>query len=780
MFSKITWRSWGFVLISGSLLLTGCEKFLNGRSQEEKREAQIVTISTDEVKCLKSTPDELRKFFADQGDATTLPKTVGCIESSLKTFLRLTRGSHSEGYLATEVQYFFNTFLMKENKVSDGFLREIMKIKVVVVGGSSDFVTRLEMEQFVQFLHQFQMEMQKLNGKMKVALFKGDTSHRLDNQSLESIQKDLHSLTAFILKSTKLTSSRYQWVDFISFLHELRGFVGNSTDLEEIFKWVPLAESVKLLFLGENAKLVSEGDWIAASQWAVNTYTTALKFRYQIKDSPFETPQQWNVLLSWLDEGIEALEASPAMRDRKILEAKAVDRMIDEVFKLQMFQTVLSPEMTKATYRKALVHFIETPQGRGDPLTIQGLSEAHLRILKQEYKVWKLSQRFLIDTYSQFPSLKLINLRWYVERYDFEKAMGEYSLMEKEVLFRSWQDFKGLLLNHPAITYDRKMKVRVAPRSEVEEYTFVGANLMNGLRSFTRLVLRGYGDRQSRFLFDSKIQKNRLVHMEEDFRDFGRAIGILDPRETNAAARFFDQGNFFTLHGNGDKVLSAIETFEVFNLMMSGARTQLLEMYADLQAENCLVNRKDIFNKNYVRERCFYDLLQKRAHIYLDNMPGMARFIQSLDSKNWARVYKALLSLSLSKTHESGLLESSEIRSLNTLLHFIETLIVVYDADHNGQLSETEVAASLPRFGPFIESMIEKKPSWIDRTVGPYFLEDILLFLVYEGREPSGTDLVTFKAERALGLGQAGRDHLVTLLSVLNNLLNTTTVNVAK
>lgn len=774
MCSKLT--ALGVFALSTLMLLTGCDQFLRSRSSDEVRESQKVTISTNEVKCLEDTAKNLEAFIADKGDPEVLDRTIGCVQKSLKTFTRLTRGSQPNAYLAKEVQYFFNTFLLKQNQISDSFLAEIMKIKVVAVGGTTEVVTNLELEQFSEFLGKLQAQLKTLQGSMRFTIFRANVSGSRSEtvtQNVADVRSKLSNLSDFILKNTRLTSSRYQWVDFVSFLHELHGFIGESQDLDELFKWLPFAESVKLLFLGKDAKLVSESGWHAAADWSVNTYATALSFFYQIKDNPFTTPAQWNVLVSWLDDSIQAIESSPAMRDSKILEAKALDQVIDEVYKLNLFQTVLSPEMTKSVYRSALIHFIELPSGRGDPLSIQGLTEAHLRILKQEYNVWKLSQKFLNETYAQHADLKLVNLRWYAPRFDIQRILADTPMLEREELERSWQDFQNLILSQPGVTYDAKSKLRIAHGTESLSYPFTGANMMNGLRSFTRFVLRGYGDRRARFVFDNKIYRPRLINMEEDFRDFGRAIGLLDPRENNAASKTFDQGNFFTFHGDGDEVLTATETFEIFNMMVSGARSQLLELYQDLEKQKCLVADKDIFGKPFVIERCFFDFVKQTPMTYMDNLQGMRDYLGSLNNQQWAQKYHELLSLALAKNHRQGYLESSEIRSINTIYHFIETLMVVYDTNQNQHLSEAEIVRALPRFGPFIQKMIAKKPGWIDRNVGPYFLEDILLFLVYEGHEPTGLELTAFKAKRTMGmLEETDRGNIITLLSVLNNLLN--------
>lgn len=756
-------------------LFTGCDQFLKGRSSEDEQKLDHVEVSTEEIACLKEAPKDLQLFFDDLGGPETIEKSVSCLQKSLQTFMRLTRGSQPGAYLSSEIQYFFNTFLLKENKISDEFQKEIMKFKVVVVGGSPEVVTRLELEQFSQFLGKMQGQLQKIQGKMRVTFFRGD-QNTVRPEEIDQLKKDLSDLGEFILKNTKLTSSRYQWLDFVSFLTELNHFTGQSKGLTELLKWVPLANRAKLLFVGENAKLVSDADWYAAEDWLLNTFSAMLRFYYQIKDRPLSSPSEWTTLISWLDEMVQVLEQSPSMRDKKILEASAIDGLIDEVYGLELFKTVLTPELIKSSYRKALAHFIEAPAGRGDALAVSGLTDSHWRILKQEYSVWKLSQKFLIETYLNHPTLELQNLRWAATRFDLGKNV-QASALERDELLRSWKDFQDLLAIQPGVIYGRNLKIHISSFIEKQPLSFTGANMINAVRSYTRLALRGYGDREAKFSFDKKITRQRLVHLEEDFRELGRAMAILDPREKDSASRTFDQGNFFTYHGDGDSYLDARETYEVLSMLISGGRTQVNELFHDLEARRCMLSERDVFNKNYVNENCFIQALRENYKTYFDNLPGMVQFFSGLNEAEFEKTYKALMYIAaVPGKEQNGRVEFAEIRNLQCVLNFIESLMAVYDKDRNSLLSEAEVEAAAPRFKSFIIKEIGERHPIAGKfsLVGEALHENVFMFMVFYGKVPEAGKGDLYKIGIARNspfkdLGSVNRQHLIQLLSVLKN-----------
>lgn len=760
MFSK-SWLSIT-IFLTMALTLSGCDQFLKGRSSEEEKRATTVDISTDKINCLKMIPNEMQKYFDDEAGPKSIPDTISCLQSSLKTFMRLTKGSKPDVYMSHELKYFFNTFLLKEHKISDELQKEIMNLKVMAVGGSEEVATRFELEQFITFLGDLQPQLMQLQGQMRLALFREEKGI-VSNAHLIALKEDLSSLSQFILTRTKLTSSKYEWSYLMNFLNLLNQFVGESKGLTHLLKWMPLATKVKYVFIGEKAKFVSESDWRTAEKWLINSYVSGLRFYYQVKDQPYTTTEEWNDLVSWLDEVMEVIEFSPAMIDRKMLNITPLEELIDELFNLKLIKTTLTPKLLKETFRKAIVHFIEATGSR-DESNVSGFTDAHLKIVKREYVVWKLSQKFLNDTYAQRTTLSLVNLRNYADQYEIR---DRFEITDDQIneINQSWVDFKNLLKSQPGLTFSPTLKIQIQHRNEEEPITFAAANMFNTVRTMTRLLMRGYGDRQTKNLFDKTITRERLIHLEEDFREFGRAVGFLDKRETGAASRTFDQGNFFAYHGNGDEALTAVESAEILSLLLSGGRGQLKEFYAELEKRSCLLDELDIFNRNYVREDCFYQSLREQLHLYTSHVPGMRRFLSGLSDKQFAEVYKGLMAVAYVKSHKPGKLESAEIRSFGVVLNFIESLMAVYDQDNNMLLSESEILAAVPRFNRFI---IKASP------LGDFLVEDIFLYLAFTGEKPEPkkdwAKMTAFLAKRhTVGLGETDKFKLIKVLSVLHN-----------
>ena len=752
--------------VVGALLVqTACDRFLKGPTKDASNSdnGDTVVISLDEVSCLKKAPEKLQNFFDDEGDPKSLEAGIGCIQSSLKTFMKYTRGSQLDSYSGKELQYFFNKYLLKGSQISDDFQKEIIKLKVIAVGGTTELVTRAELNLFIQFLDVIKSEGAKLQGKMRLLFFRQDSS-QVDYEQIQSLQKIAQEVAAHILAKSKVAESRYQWVDLVSFMNELNRFVGESKSLAAVLKWVPLAESVKLLFIGENAKILTQREWDYSARWVVDAYSVMLKFYYQIRSREFSAPVQWTTLIRWLDEVMVGIETSPEMKEKKILDAKAIDRLAEEIYKLKLFNTVLSVDMVKTCYREVLAHLIEgLPGGQGSAANIMGITEGHFHIIKQEYNVWKLSQTFINRLYqnnSNVTNRLMVSEALKVTPVERAKSLTEDPLNQKE-LVRSWSDFLALINSNRPIVYNATDKVVIGYNPQTVAFSFTGANLMNFVYLMTRLTLRGYGEHKSVDLFDNRISEAGLIQFEEDFRDVGQKIGFLDPRSPIAAKRAFKEANFFTFHGNGDDWMSPVETFEELNLMISGGRIQIDQVMVDLEKRNCLTNDLDVFGKKIVKEACFVQAFRENLKDYLDNMVWMRNFISGLSSNDFAVFYQNIMALSeLDPQYRvSGRIEYTEIRTMLTILHYVESLMVLYDKDFNQKLNEQELISAVPRFDRFIEDV---------SPLGDYFVEDIFLYLVYKGQKPTGvSDLILFKIERAAGLGEVDQLSLVKVLGVL-------------
>ncbi len=82
-------------------------------------------------------------------------------------------------------------------------------------------------------------------------------------------------------------------------------------------------------------------------------------------------------------------------------------------------------------------------------------------------------------------------------------------------------------------------------------------------------------------------------------------------------------------------------------------------------------------------------------------MPGMVRYIEALNPQQWSDFYNYLAVASSSSSQRVGFVETSNIRTMVTILHYIEGLVVLFDKDKNQKLSLNEVYGASPRFISF-------------------------------------------------------------------------------
>lgn len=741
--------------------LTACDRFLH--SHKEDAPAEVVKIEFKDGECLKTVPQQLQKFLSDQdGLGTSIP----CVQTALKSFMRLTKGSEADSYKAKELQEFFNIYLLKENKISNEFQDDIMKIKVLVVGGSSDIVTRTELEKFGEFLGLLETELNKLKGRVRILTFKADRK-QVAETTLPEMKIKLTVFADFVLKNTKLMSSQYQWSDLLAFLNHLHGFLGEVKDLDELLKWMPLTDSAKNLFLGESSRLFTQKDWVDSKTWLINGFMAVLKFQYQMKDGDYHSPAQWVRLVSWVDELFVVLETAPVLKEKKVLDATAIDRVIDEVYRKKLVQTHLSEALIKETYRKVLAYFVEAAPG-SDPLKINGLTEEHIRIIKSEYNMWKAVQVFANRTYLENEQQDLSSLRIRFKTID-NKDFPAILQSDRPEYDQAWKDFYILLSRDQTIVFMDSLKLQVDYQKSQTKVPFVSVNMLNAVRSLSRFALRGYGNKDFHSPFQRRITKQRMMDLEENFREFGRAIGFFDPDKTTAGKETFDQANLLVFHSNGDKGVDGYEMTEVLSFLISGGQFMLDEIYKELaQRSNCLLPESDVFHRPWVQENCFVQALREKTDLFLDHLPEAAQFFKGLTNEQFIQAYKYLIKVAVGPRHRAGQLDSGEIRTMATILHFVEAIVMMYDKDQSGLLTQTEVSAALPRFHDIIEEQALK-----ENFLAGFFLEDIFLYLVYEGERPSGAlDITGIKTKKFLGtLGEVDKLKILKLLAVMKEML---------
>ncbi len=753
------------ISILTTVFLLACDRFTQGQKKNQAPQSDIVKIQFKEGECLAKVPQQLSDFLNDR---SVISPSIQCVQKALTSFAELTRGEDKNSYSAKELQDFFNTYLLKENKISFDFLKDIMNFKVLVSGGSSDTVTRAELRDFVEFLGQFAIQLDSLNGRIKMLTLKADPSN-VTMDKLISLRSDVNLVMTFLIQRTHITQNQYSMGQFNLFLENLKLFLGSEqSQLNEFLKWMPLINGLRELLIGDRATFNSNKDWLSFNEWISRSYFTLLKYQYIYKFENFKTPEKNQNLISLIDEIFFTIESSPALSERKIFEAIRIDNVINQIEKMGLLNLGISSQLLKESYRKAVVYFIESVSSQANSEAFRGITASHIQGLKAEYNIWKATQnlinRSFIELKSQPTSRSLLKLQETIDGFGFPQVPAN----DAEEYKNAYNDFRKLLSKPNALYHDGTERLFISDFSLDRPLNFRGTSQLNFLRSISRMVLRGYGNRDERAIFKRTINQNSFVRLEADFHEFAVVTGLVDPDKASSGKETFEQGKMLIFSSNGDEVLDAFELTDLFATLFSGGKTILDLVYKDLEKRRCLLNEKDVFGRYFVDEKCFISAFQARYAQYFSNMPVLVSAWSRLNSQEILNIYNDLMTISLSTRHKQGVLESGEIRTLFVILHYVEEIFMVYDKDRTGLLNTAEVESAYPRFQEIIKKEAAKKG-----FLASLIPQSIFKFLVFEGRIPTESDLVIQWIEGLWSTSKvANRQVIYKLLVTMNNILN--------
>ncbi len=161
MFSKIIFLPIFLPVIL--FFIIGCGLKL-GEKNKTKNVAELQSAS-----CITQSISHFILFFAGDASAEQVSESLLCLQGVLKDFQTNIRGKNKDAYTADEVSNFISTQVIKSrSNTSAALLMEVMKVKVVLVGGNTELLTKNEINGLIDILARLKPEIIKLAPHMKI------------------------------------------------------------------------------------------------------------------------------------------------------------------------------------------------------------------------------------------------------------------------------------------------------------------------------------------------------------------------------------------------------------------------------------------------------------------------------------------------------------------------------------------------------------------------------------------------------------------------------------
>jgi hypothetical protein len=285
MFSKNYLRYFGAVTLVLSTL-TSCTPKL-GEAPPDINQQKL-----DGTQCLSNLKPVVTRYLAGEATNGEVAEGWDCAAVAIRKFKQYVYGRSDDRFTSEElVEFLEKNFLAPTGpKISADLRLQFMKFKQLLVGGSAEALTRVELDQIIDLFGEMKSVTVRINPYMAVISQKWSDGQTRDSQedakffekANDEIQGAAGELADLIVKNNK----SYNLDDFVTFMKEYADFYGaHWTVPAQIEKYMPVVKKIKRAIAGGSADIIQPSEWKSFILLGVRGYTQYLRYYYFIKSA---------------------------------------------------------------------------------------------------------------------------------------------------------------------------------------------------------------------------------------------------------------------------------------------------------------------------------------------------------------------------------------------------------------------------------------------------------------------------------------------------------------
>lgn len=761
--------------------MLGCSEYLN----EKKKQPEVLNFSNEKMACLKDIPLGLKNISEGNASANELKIGFECIANSLVYFKNETFGAVPNQYSSEEISNFFNKYFLKQNQLTPEFSRQLMNLKKALLGGSDGYITKDEIAELTDFINILKDESMVLLPHVKVLLEKQETATWTEitvagNQVSLSLKK--------IFAKTQLVKSDYSLDDFKKILLGLSDFLNESeaqsfyeTSFSKIRASVPLLEGVKNILLGRTVGFVNQSQWNQGLESLVKAYELHLKHRYIVSSLKMKDADHLKIATDFIDQVISLLEQSKQLQSQGIIPQEDIDSALDVIFNSTGAgdSSGIQASSVKKIYRVIAQRIFTTHSVSDgsfvDDRSFVGIEKKHLAGLRREFKIWKMNQSFIdsMNLKQAHQGIKVTSLidsmKSFSDRY-FGNYLKNENLLEQAALRASFGDFKQLISQERSVNFNTQGRLVITKNLNQHTQSWTSLTKINMNGALARLLMLGYGRGNGSSMAETVLSEKGLIAWYDDFIEIGVDLKIFDSRRGNNGSATFIEAKSFTFNASKAETLNYNELYEYLGFLFGAGSDSSTSLQEDLgicklinenkneTKDSDKNNELDVFGNVYLKEDCVRTQIRNNYASYFNNLPDLVQYMSKLDEKEFVIFFDYLKLSSLIPEQQHGQLETQNIRSMVMVLHYLESLMLVYDKNNDQRFSLDEIYAAAPHFQEFLK---KRHPSKFN-----FILKEGFAYLVLNGHLPSASQLATFEVRKYF-LPAANRTDVLRIFSIL-------------
>lgn len=451
MYSKANIKSFLASLILAVFamaVLSGCE----ARIGEKPSEAGAYEFVG--AQCLSTSTPVVKQFIDGEAKVADVHTLWNCLGSAVVQFKKYVRGKSADSYTSQEISTFLeDNFLDNKTrtKISPELQVEFMKIKLLLVGGSKDFVTREELDKTAEVFEVFREITVGLNPYMKVLTLNWATTRASNIQTdmvfFEEANMSMQNASHALAELFEKNGQPYALSDFSQLINELSNFFGENWGLQtSLQKYMPLVQKVKKALAGGDEDIIAATEWRRFALLGSRGYVQYMRYYYFIK-STAETESGYRMayLSRTMEDMLSVFEDLTAQKPEQMVSRKEVTDLLTTLSKVWP-EFKISEDLVSESMKIKQVLF----GGSRESFTTSDFSTARLKVARLK----ALIEKFM-------PYWPIYGREWDPSLYSSEEAQQFF--MESQFILEATGRELGVLVEG---SYDLKNLLNLAKAYE--------------------------------------------------------------------------------------------------------------------------------------------------------------------------------------------------------------------------------------------------------------------------------------------------------------------------
>lgn len=245
--------------------------------------------------CLDKAMESIGEFFRGTAKDADLSESWGCLSSAFAEFKKYVRGRESDRYNTQELATFIednfierNPITARKRRISPELQVQMMKIKIILIGGSTEYLTRNELTSVINLLGDFRRLSLAINPSMKILTMNWKPEGPMNDAQMEEFEKANFAIQTFVKDFASLVKNNnpsYDLNDIPVLMKELEKFYDDNWGwLPKLEQYVPLLKKIKKAIAGGEEDFVAPAEWRIFMLLGGRAYVQYLRFHYFISD----------------------------------------------------------------------------------------------------------------------------------------------------------------------------------------------------------------------------------------------------------------------------------------------------------------------------------------------------------------------------------------------------------------------------------------------------------------------------------------------------------------